>query len=227
MSRNKPKSRVKSARGRKTSSTRWLNRQLNDPYVTEAEKHGYRSRAAFKLKEMDEKLNLLKPGMKVVDLGAAPGGWCQIAAEKGCTKIVAIDLLKMDEIPGVDFIQLDFMADEAPDLLKKMLGAAPGEAGAKTGHADIVMSDMAPNTIGHKQTDHLRIMAVVEAAAYFSMEVLKPGGIFIAKVFQGGAQNTLMAELNKHFEKTRHIKPPASRKDSSEQYLVATGFKGR
>lgn len=216
MLRNKPKSKVKTAKGRKTSSTRWLKRQLNDPYITEAEKHGYRSRAAFKLKEMDEKLDLLRPGMKIVDLGAAPGGWCQIAADKGASKIVAIDLLEIDEIPGVDFVQLDFMADEAPDILKEMLG----------GKADLVMSDMAPNTIGHKQTDHLRIMAVVEAAAYFAMEVLQPGGIFIAKVFQGGAQNTLIAELNKHFEKTRHIKPPASRKDSSEQYLVATGFRG-
>lgn len=207
---------MKTARGRKTSSTLWLKRQLNDPYVDKAQKLGYRSRAAFKLLEMDEKLGLLKPGMRVVDLGAAPGGWCQVAEEKGCGKIVAIDLLAVDDLPGVDFIQMDFMDNDAPEKLKAMLG----------GPADIVLSDMAPNTIGHKQTDHLRIMAVVEAAYYFAIEVLEPGGAFIAKVFQGGAQNTLIAEMNQSFDKIRHIKPPASRKDSSEQYLVATGFKG-
>lgn len=219
MSKNKTKSRVRTAKGRKTSSTRWLQRQLNDPYVNKAEQSGYRSRAAFKLLEIDEKLGgILKKDMVVVDLGAAPGGWCQVAAEKGCRKIVAIDLLEIDELPGVDFIQLDFMADEAPDILKNMIGG--------DGLVDIVMSDMAPNTIGHKQTDHLRIMAVVEAAYYFAVEVLKPDGIFIAKVFQGGAQNTLMAEMKKHFKVTKHIKPPASRKESSEQYLIATGFRG-
>lgn len=219
MSRNKPKTRVRSAKGRKTSSTRWLQRQINDPYVKKAEESGYRSRAAFKIEEIDEKLGgIFKKDMVVVDLGAAPGGWCQVAAAKGCRKIVAIDLLEMDEIPGVDFIQLDFMADEAPDKLKEMIG----ENGV-----DIVMSDMAPNTIGHKQTDHLRIMAVVEAAYYFAAEVLNPDGIFIAKVFQGGAQNTLMAEMKKAFKVTKHIKPPASRKESSEQYIIATGFRGR
>lgn len=216
MSRNKPTSRVKTARGRKTSSTLWLKRQLNDPYVDKAQKLGYRSRAAFKLIEIDEKLKFLKPGMRVVDLGAAPGGWCQVAYQKGCAPIVAIDLLAVDDLPGVDFIQMDFMDDEAPQKLKDMLG----------GPADIVLSDMAPNTIGHKQTDHLRIMAVVEAAYYFALEVLVPGGVFVAKVFQGGAQNELIAEMNRRFDKIRHIKPPASRKDSSEQYLVATGFKG-
>lgn len=216
MSRNKAKSKVKTAKGRKTSSTRWLKRQLNDPYVEEAKKQGYRSRAAFKLKELDDKLSLLKSGMSVVDLGAAPGGWSQVAAQKGCTKIVAIDLLEIDEIPGVDFIQMDFMDNEAPDTLKEMLG----------GQADIVLSDIAPNTTGHKQTDHLRIMAVVEAAHLFAVEVLKPGGTFIAKVFQGGAQNDLVAQIKKDFASVKHVKPAASRKESSETYLVATGFRG-
>ncbi len=216
MSRNKPKSNVKTAKGRKGSSTRWLKRQLNDPYVEEAKKQGYRSRAAFKLVEMDEKFGFLKPGMKVVDLGAAPGGWCQVAANKGCDKIVALDLLEIEPLPGVDFIQMDFMDDDAPDRLKDMLG----------GQADIVMSDMAPNTTGHKQTDHLRIMAVVEAAYYFAREVLKPNGVFIAKVFQGGAQDTLLADMKREFKSIKHMKPPASRKESSEQYLVASGFQG-
>lgn len=219
MSRNKAKSKVKTAKGRKNSSTRWLKRQLNDPYVHEAEKFGYRSRAAFKLKEMDEKLHVLKKDMVVVDLGAAPGGWCQIAAEKGVRKIVAIDLLEIDELPGVDFVQMDFMDDAAPDILREMLG--------EDQEVDLVMSDMAPNTIGHKQTDHLRIMAVVEAGYYFAIEILKPGGTYIAKVLQGGAQNTLLADMKHHFTTIKHIKPPASRKESSEQYLVAMGFKGR
>lgn len=219
MSRNKAKSKVKTAKGRKNSSTRWLKRQLNDPYVHEAEKYGYRSRAAFKLKEMDEKLHVLKKDMVVVDLGAAPGGWCQIAAEKGVRKIVAIDLLEIDELPGVDFVQMDFMDDAAPDKLREMLG--------EDQEVDLVMSDMAPNTIGHKQTDHLRIMAVVEAGYYFAIEILKPGGTYIAKVLQGGAQNTLLADMKHHFTTIKHIKPPASRKESSEQYLVAMGFKGR
>ncbi len=215
MSRNKPKSKVKTAKGRKNSSTRWLKRQINDIYVEEAKKQGYRGRAAFKLKEIDERLDLLKPGMKVVDLGSAPGGWCQVVAEKGGCTIVALDLLEQDELPDVDFIQMDFMDNEAPETLKKMLG----------GPADIVLSDMAPNTTGHKATDHLRIMAVVEAAYYFACEVLKQDGVFVAKVFQGGAQNTLLAEMKKSFKSVKHIKPPASRKESSEQYLVATGFR--
>lgn len=219
MSRNKTKSKVRTAKGRKISSTRWLQRQINDPYINEAEKAGYRSRAAFKLKEIDEKLGgFLKKDMVVVDLGAAPGGWCQIAAEKGCKKIVAIDLLEIDEIAGVDFVQMDFMDDEAPDVLKEMIGG--------DGLVDVVLSDMAPNTTGHKQTDHLRIMAVVEAGYYFALEVLKPDGVYVAKVLQGGAQNTLLAEMKKHFKTIKHIKPPASRKESAEQYLVAIGFKG-
>lgn len=219
MSRNKPKSKVRTAKGRKTSSTRWLQRQLNDHYVEEAKKQGYRSRAAFKIKEIDEKLDLLQSGMTVIDLGAAPGGWCQVALEKKCDKIVAIDLLEIESLGGVDFVQMDFMDDDAPDKLKEMLGGADVQV-------DVVMSDIAPNTTGHKQTDHLRIMAVVEAAYYFAMEVLKPDGVFVAKVFQGGAQNTLMAEMKKTFKTVKHIKPKASRKESSEQYLVATGFRG-
>lgn len=215
MSRNKKKSRVKTAKKRKTSSTRWLERQLNDPYVDKAKTQGYRSRAAFKIIEIDEKIGLLKRGMRIVDLGSAPGGWSQVAAQKGCT-VVAIDLLPVDELPGVQFVQMDFMDDSAPDKLKEMLG----------GMADAVLSDMAPNTTGHKSTDHIRIMAVVEAAYFFAKEVLKPGGTFVAKVFQGGAQNTLLAEMKKDFKTVKHIKPPASRKESSEQYLVALGFRG-
>ena len=216
MSRNKAKEKVKTAKGRKTASTKWLKRQLNDPYVEQAKKDGYRGRAAYKLVEINEKIDILGPGQVVVDLGAAPGGWCQVATKHGA-KVVAIDLLEMDELADVDFIQMDFMDDDAPDKLKDMLG---GEK------ADIVLSDMAPNTTGHKQTDHLRIMAVVEAAAYFAAEVLKPGGTFIAKVRQGGAQNTLLAELKKEYETVKHMKPAASRKESSEQYLIAQGFRG-
>lgn len=213
-SRNKAKTRVKTARKRKNSSTRWLERQLNDPYVHQAKMAGYRSRAAFKLIEMDERLGLLKPGMKVVDLGAAPGGWSQVAAAKGC-HVVAIDLLAMDPVPDVIFMQMDFLEEAAPQALKDALN----------GPADVVLSDIAPNTIGHKQTDHLRIMIAVEAAFQFACEVLKPEGVFIAKVFQGGAQNTLLAEMKKSFKTVKHIKPPASRSDSSEQYVVASGFK--
>lgn len=220
MSRNKPKSRVKTAKGRKTGSTIWLQRQLNDPYVNKAKAEGWRGRAAFKLIELDEKLGLLKPGQVVVDLGAAPGGWCQVATKKGC-HVVAIDLLAIDEVPGADFIQMDFMEEQAPETLKAMIRKYRAD-----GLADLVLSDLAPNTTGHKQTDHLRIMAVVETASHFACDVLKPGGTFVAKVFQGGAQNTLVAEMNKRFEKIRHIKPPASRKESSETYIVATGFRG-
>lgn len=218
MSRNKAKTKVRTAKGRKIGSTKWLQRQLNDPYINEAEKHGYRGRAAFKLLQLDEKLSFLKPGLRVVDLGAAPGGWCQVLSEKKMEKIVAIDLLEMDEMTDVDFIQMDFMDDAAPDKLKDMIGG--------DGFVDIVLSDMAPNTTGHKQTDHLRIMAVVEAAYYFACEVLKPDGVFVAKVFQGGAQNTLLADMKKSFTVVKHMKPDASRKESSEQYLVASGFRG-
>lgn len=219
MSRNKKKTKVRTAKGRKNSSTRWLQRQLNDPYIEMAEKQGYRGRAAFKLKEIDEKLNFLKPGMTIIDLGAAPGGWCQVATEKKCS-VIAIDLLEMDELPGVEAFQMDFMDDDAPEILKSSLNKQ-----SEDGLAHAVISDMAPNTMGHKQTDHLRIMAVAEAAYYFAIEVLKPDGVFIAKVFQGGAQETLLKEMKKNFAVVKHMKPPASRKGSAEQYVVATGFK--
>ena len=220
MSRNKAKQKVKTAKGRKSGSTRWLNRQLNDPYVTKAEKDGLRGRAAYKLIELNEKLDFLREGQVIVDLGAAPGGWCQVATEHGA-KVVAIDLLEIDSLPDVDFIQMDFMDNDAPARLNEMVRKYNPD-----GLVDAVISDMAPNTTGHKQTDHLRIMAVVEAAYYFAKETLKPDGIFIAKVFQGGAQNTLLAEMKQDFKTIKHIKPPASRKESSEQYLVAQGFKG-
>lgn len=207
--------KVKTAKGRKISSTRWLERQLNDPYVREAERLGYRSRAVFKLKDIDEKLGLLKPGYVVVDLGAAPGGWSQLAAEKGARKVVALDILPMDDIPGVTCIEMDFMEDEAPDVL---LGAM-GEK------ADLVMSDLAPNTVGHKQTDHLRIMGLVELAYDFAVQVLKPEGAFLAKVWQGGAQGDLLSQMKRDFKTVKHMKPPSSRKGSAEQFVIATGFR--
>ena len=215
MSRNKPKTRVKSARGRKTSSTRWLQRQINDPYVEKAHQEGYRSRAAFKLLEIDEKLHFLKKDLLVVDLGAAPGGWSQVATQSGC-EVVAIDLLAMDEVPGVRFVQMDFMDDEAPETLRDMMGGRP---------ADIVLSDISPNTTGHKATDHIRIMALVEAAYEFAVEILKADGTFVAKVFQGGTESELLARMKRDFKTVRHIKPPASRKESAEQYVVASGFR--
>jgi 23S rRNA (uridine2552-2'-O)-methyltransferase len=207
--------KIKTAKGRKTSSTRWLERQLNDPYVIKAKQLGYRSRAAFKMQEMDEKYNILKPGMYVVDLGAAPGGWCQIALEKKCGKIVAIDLLPIDELAGVIFMQQDFMDDDAPDKLKSALG----------GRADVVMSDMAHNTTGHRETDHLKIMALVEAGYDFACEILKFGGTYLAKTFQGGADSELLARMKIDFATVRHVKPKASRQDSSEMYVLATGFR--
>lgn len=208
--------RIKTAKGRKISSIKWLQRQLNDPYVQRAKKDGYRSRAAYKLLEIDEKVHALKKGQIVVDLGAAPGGWCQVAVQKGCKHVVAIDLLEMDDIPDVTFVQMDFMADEAPQVLIDALG---GEK------ADVVMSDMAHNTIGHQQTDHLKIVALVEAAYYFAVEILKPNGVFIAKVFQGGTQGDLLALMKKDFKTIKHIKPPASRKESPETYVIAQGFR--
>src|SRR5262249_7883700 len=212
---------VRSGGKRKLSSKLWLERQLNDPYVLRAKSEGFRSRAAFKLKEIDDKHKLLKSGMTVVDLGAAPGGWSQIAAAKvgaaeGKGKVVAIDLLEMGEIPGVMFAQLDFLDDKAPEALRQMLG----------GGADLVMSDMAANTTGHRKTDQLRIVGLVEMAAEFAREVLKPGGTFLAKVFQSGADAALLAQLKKDFVTIRHVKPAASRQDSSERYLLATGFRG-
>jgi 23S rRNA (uridine2552-2'-O)-methyltransferase len=212
---------VKTGGKRKLSSKLWLERQLNDPYVAKAKALGYRSRAAFKLLEIDDKYHLLKPGMAVVDLGAAPGGWSQIAAKRvgsveGRGKVVAIDLLEMPEIPGVEFAQLDFMANDAPSRLTAMLG----------GGADVVMSDMAANTTGHRKTDQLRIVGLVETAAAFACDVLKPGGAFLAKVFQSGADAELLAQLKRDFATVRHVKPAASRQDSSERYVLATGFRG-
>ena len=207
--------RVKTAKGRKTSSTKWLKRQLNDPYVAKAQMDGYRGRAAYKLIEINEKIDVLKPGMMVVDLGAAPGGWCQVAAQAGC-KVIGLDLLDMDPIPDVSFFKMDFMDDDAPETLIDAMGGAP---------ADLVMSDMAPNTTGHKNTDHLRIMALVELAYDFAVQVLREDGTFIAKVRQGGAQDTLLAQMKKDFKTVKHIKPPASRKESSETYVIALGFR--
>ena len=212
---------VKTGGKRKLSSKLWLERQLNDPYVVRAKRDGLRSRAAYKLTEMDEKYHLLKPGQIVVDLGAAPGGWSQVAARKvgaldGKGKVVAIDLLEMPEIPGVEFAQLDFMDNRAPEILRGMIG----------GRADVVMSDMAANTTGHRKTDQLRIVGLVETAAAFAAEVLKPGGTFIAKVFQSGADADLLAQVKRDFATVRHVKPAASRQESSERYLVATGFRG-
>lgn len=213
------KQRVKTANKRSLSSQKWLERQLNDPYVARAKREGYRSRAAYKLLEIDEKYHVLKPGQRVVDLGAAPGGWSQIAAKvvgpKG--KVVGIDLLPIDPMPGVEFIALDFLDESAPGKLIEMLD----------GPADVVMSDMAANTTGHKKTDHLRIIGLAEAAIYFAREILAPGGAFIAKVFQGGTENQLLADLKRDFAVVRHVKPAASRSDSAELYVMATGFRGR
>ncbi|MGO4705173.1 RlmE family RNA methyltransferase [Microvirga sp. 2MCAF38] len=213
------KQRVKTANKRSLSSQKWLERQLNDPYVARAKREGYRSRAAFKLLEIDEKYHLLKPGQRVVDLGAAPGGWAQIAANKvgAKGKVVGIDLLAIDPLPGVEFIQLDFLDESAPQKLVDLLG----------GQADIVMSDMAANTTGHKKTDHLRIMGLAEAAIYFAREILAPGGAFVAKVFQGGTEGQLLADLKRDFAVVRHVKPAASRSGSAELYVLATGFRGR
>lgn len=212
---------VKSAGRLKHSSKLWLERQLNDPYVAQAKKDGLRSRAAYKLIEIDDKYRILKPGMSVVDLGAAPGGWSQIAAQRiglehGRGQVVAIDLLEMPELIGVQFAQLDFLAPDAPEKLLAMMG----------GKADVVMSDMAANTTGHRKTDQLRILNLVEGAAEFACEVLKPGGTFLAKVFQSGADATLVAQLKRDFATIRHVKPASSRSDSSERYLLATGFRG-
>lgn len=215
------KVRVKTGKGRKIGSTLWLQRQLNDPYVARAKAEGYRSRAAYKLKELDERYKLLRPGMRVVDLGAAPGGWSQVAATAtGSTEanplIVAIDFLEMDHVSGVAFLEKDFTDDDAPDALIDLMG------GKK---ADLVMSDMAAPTTGHRPTDHLRIVHLVEIAADFAIQVLAPGGTFIAKVFQGGTENELLAMLKRNFATTIHAKPKASRKESAETYLVARGFK--
>jgi len=210
--------RVKTARKRTASSTRWLERQLNDPYVKQAKAAGYRSRAAYKLIELDERFHLLKGAQRVVDLGIAPGGWSQVVRQRAPkAAVVGIDLLETEPIEGVTILQMDFMAEEAPAALAEPLGGPP----------DLVLSDMAANTVGHKQTDHLRTMGLVEAGAWFAVENLAPGGAFVAKVLAGGTDAELLALLKQHFKTVKHAKPPASRKGSSEWYVVAQGFKGR
>jgi 23S rRNA (uridine2552-2'-O)-methyltransferase len=214
--------RVRSAKGRKTSSTRWLQRQLNDPYVQAAKREGYRSRAAYKLMEIDDKYKFLKPGCVVVDLGAAPGGWSQIAAARVCTGkrpgfVLGVDLLEVDAVPDVTLLQADFMDDEALTLIDGILD------GRKV---DIVLSDMAAPATGHKQTDHVRIISLCEAALEFAEDVLVPGGAFLAKVLQGGTEKTLLDKLKRGFERVRHVKPEASRSDSAELYVLAQGFRG-
>ncbi|MDO9411375.1 MAG: RlmE family RNA methyltransferase [Pseudolabrys sp.] len=214
------KVRVKSGRGRKLSSKLWLERQLNDPYVARAKREGMRSRAAFKLMEIDDKAHFLKKGSRVVDLGAAPGGWAQVAAKRvhapSQGRVIGIDLLDIDPLPGVEFRVFDFLDPGAPDLLKEMLG----------GPADVVLSDMAANATGHRKTDHIKIVALVEAATEFAREVLAPGGTFLAKVIQGGTENALLTALKKDFATVKHVKPLASRADSAELYLLAMGFRG-
>jgi 23S rRNA (uridine2552-2'-O)-methyltransferase len=219
--------RVKTAKGRKLSSTLWLERQLNDPYVIKARKDGYRGRAAFKILELDDKYGFLTPGARVVDLGCAPGGWCQVAVPrvnalgersgKPQGRIIGVDLQEVEPIAGVELHQLDFLADDADALVKGWLG----------GPADVVLSDMAAAASGHKGTDHLRIIALCEAAAYFAFDVLEVGGTFVAKVLAGGAENQLQALLKKNFRKVANVKPPASRADSSEKFVVAMGYRGR
>ncbi len=218
--------RVKTAKGRKLSSTLWLERQLNDPYVRRAKAEGYRGRAAFKIVELDDKYRFLVPGARVVDLGCAPGGWCQVAVErvnalgqksgKAQGRVIGVDLQEVEPIAGAEIHQLDFMEDGADDKVKAWLG----------GRADVVMSDMAAASSGHKQTDHLRIVALCEAAAELAFDVLEEGGTFVAKVLAGGAEGELQLTLKKRFEKVANVKPPASRADSSEKYVVATGFQG-
>ena len=209
--------RLKTAKGRKVSSTRWLERQLNDPYVKRARAENYRSRAAYKLIELDERFGLLKGVHAVIDLGIAPGGWSQVVRRTSPqAAVVGIDFLPTEPIEGVAILQLDFIDESAPDRLKEALG----------GPADLVLSDMAANTVGHQQTDHLRTMALVEAGLEFAKEVLRPGGAYVAKVLAGGADHELVAELKRNFATVKHAKPPASRKDSSEWYVVAQGFKG-
>ncbi|SEK96864.1 23S rRNA Um-2552 2'-O-methyltransferase [Roseovarius azorensis] len=218
--------KVKTARGRRSSSTRWLQRQLNDPYVKRAQAEGYRGRAAFKIMELDDKFRFLVPGARVVDLGCAPGGWCQVAAArvnalgdrpgKAVGRILGVDLQEVEPIPGCEIHQLDFMEDDADEKVREWLG----------GKADVVMSDMAAASSGHKQTDHLRIIALCEAAANLAFDVLEVGGTFVSKVLAGGAEGELQKLLKQRFEKVANVKPPASRSDSSEKFVVATGFRG-
>jgi len=210
--------RLKDEKRRTPSSRAWLERQISDPYVARAKREGFRSRAAYKLAEIDDKYRLLKPGAHVVDLGAAPGGWSEIAARRigARGRVIAIDILEMKPVAGVEFLQLDFLDEPAPGRLKAMLD----------GKADVVLSDMAANATGHRQTDHLRIMALAEAAAYFAREVLSEGGSFLCKVLQGGTEAALLAVLKRDFASGKHVKPPASRSDSAELYLLARGFRG-
>jgi 23S rRNA (uridine2552-2'-O)-methyltransferase len=210
--------KVKTARGRKIGSKLWLERQLNDPFVARAKKEGYKSRAAYKLTELDDKYGLLKPGGRIVDLGAAPGGWCQVAVQRtgGTGKVVGIDYLEMEDVAGAQLLQLDFLGEGADEALKALLG----------GQADAVLSDMAAPTTGHRATDHLRIMALAEEALGFAEQVLAPGGAFVAKVLQGGSEKQLLDRLKKNFTKVAHAKPEASRSDSAEMYVVGTGFRG-
>ncbi|CAI3926549.1 23S rRNA U2552 (ribose-2'-O)-methylase RlmE/FtsJ (RlmE) (PDB:1EIZ) (PUBMED:10769117) [Commensalibacter communis] len=209
--------KLKKSNGRSTSQQRWLTRQLNDPYVRAAQQQGWRSRAAFKLIELDEKFKFLRPGLKVIDLGAAPGGWSQVAVHRKATKVVGIDLLAVDPIPGADIIQGDFTDPDNMDILIDKLG----------GKADLVMSDMAPNTTGHSSTDHIRIINLTEDALAFALDILDIHGIFIAKVFQGGSEKGMLDTLKQNFKVVKHAKPPASRKESKELYVIATGFKGK
>jgi len=214
------KVRVRGGKNRSVSSRQWLERQLNDPYVARAKKEGLRSRAAYKLIEIDDKARFLKKGARVIDLGAAPGGWSQIAARRvgspGQGRVIAIDVLSMEPVPGVDFVRLDFLDAAGPGRLKEMIG----------GPADVILSDMAANATGHARTDHLKIMALVEAAAEFARDLLAPGGAFLAKVLQGGTEAVLLASLKRDYKSVKHVKPPASRSDSAELYLLATGFRG-
>jgi 23S rRNA (uridine2552-2'-O)-methyltransferase len=206
---------LRTARGRTTAQQRWLSRQLNDPYVLAARKQGWRSRAAFKLIELDDRFSLIRPGMRVVDLGAAPGGWSQVAVQRGASEVVGVDLLPVEPVAGARIIQGDFNDPDMPEQLRTMMG----------GPADLVLSDMAPNTTGHAATDHLRIIALAELALDFAIQVLGEGGGFVAKVFQGGSEKQMLAPMKQAFASVRHAKPPASRKESSELYVVATGFR--
>ena len=214
--------RLKDDKRRSVSSRNWLERQLKDPYVVRAKREGFRSRAAYKLAEIDDKYKVFKPGARVVDLGAAPGGWSEIAArrvganETSKGRVIALDILELKPLPGVEFLKLDFLDHTAPARLKEMLA----------GKADVVLSDMAANATGHRQTDHLRIMGLAEAAAFFAREVLSPGGTFLCKVLQGGTETSLLAALKRDFATVKHVKPPASRSDSAELYLLAKGFRG-
>jgi 23S rRNA (uridine2552-2'-O)-methyltransferase len=220
--------RLKDQKRRTASSRAWLTRQISDPYVARAKREGFRSRAAFKLAEVDDRYKLLRPGARVVDLGAAPGGWSEIATRRvgAGGRVVALDILDMKAIPGVEFLQLDFLDPSAPQRLEALLGGGGEPQGKDQAKADVVLSDMAANATGDRQTDHLRIMALAEAAADFARQVLAPGGAFLCKVLQGGTEAALLAELKRDFSSVKHVKPPASRTDSSELYLLAKGFRG-